>query len=170
MHPGTFTINYGINVSRLVALLCLVIAGVTGILLPAQQTPEDLQVSYFVAPEYPPLAKQAMQSGDVTLTITVDPSGKVTHVLAHSPHSLLSGSAREVLAQWRFVPGTKVRKGTVFFHYGFSGVPRDCNPRTVVAADLRTPRVTITVDPLPPFEPDAWPVKKRTKNQEPPQP
>ena len=99
-----------------------------------------------------------MQSGDVVLTVTVDPSGKVTDISVQAPHVLLGESAKRTVSQWRFdsIPPPLPRKGYVFLHYGFSGTPRDCNPATVVAADLEARRVIVTVDPRPPFAPDAF--------------
>ena len=119
----------------------------------------DLRVTYFVSPEYPRLARQAMQSGDVVLTVTVDASGKPTDVAVQAPHALLAGPAKETVLKWRFapVPPPSSRKGYVFFHFSFSGTPRECNPSTVVTADLQARRVIVTVDPLPPFAPDAFP-------------
>jgi TonB family protein len=119
----------------------------------------ELRVSYFVSPQYPPLARQAMQSGDVTLTVTVDASGKPTDIAVDAPYTLLGGPAKETVSKWRFVPvpPPSSRKGYVFFHYSFSGTPRECNPSTIVAADLENRRVIITVDPRPPFGPDAFP-------------
>ena len=118
----------------------------------------DLRVTYFVSPEYPRLARQAMQSGDVVLTVTVDASGKPTDVAVQAPYPLLGGPAKETVLKWRFspVPPPSSRKGHVFFHFSFSGTPRECNPSTIVAADLEGRRVIVTVDPPPPFAPDAF--------------
>jgi len=119
---------------------------------------EKPRISYFVSPAYPPLARQAMQSGDVTLTVTVDASGKPTDIVVNTPYPLLGGPTKETVSQWRFapVPPPSTRKCQVFFHFGFSGTPRECNPNTVVAVDLETPRVIVTVDPRPPFAPDVF--------------
>ena len=118
-----------------------------------------LRITYFVAPGYPPLARQAMQSGDVTLTVTVDASGRPTDIAVDTPHPLLGGPTKEAVSKWRFVPVASPfkRKGYVFFHFGFSGTARECDPSTVVAVDLETPRLIVTVDPRPPFGPDALP-------------
>lgn len=143
------------------AIICLYVLG-PQILVPRAlgQAPNegDLRVIYFVSPEYPPLARQAMQSGDVVLTLTVDASGKPTDVAVQTPYPLLGGPAKETVLKWRFapVPPPSSRKGHVFLHFGFSGTPRECNPSTVVAADLERRRVIVTVDPLPPFGPDAF--------------
>lgn len=123
-------------------------------------TDGNLRVTYFVSPEYPRLARQAMQSGDVVLTVTVDASGKPTDVAVQAPYPLLAGPAKETVLKWRFapVPPPSSRKGHVFFHFSFSGTPRECDPSTIVAADLEARRVIVTVDPRPPFAPDAFPV------------
>jgi TonB family protein len=99
-----------------------------------------------------------MQSGDVMLTVTVDASGRPTDIAVDTPHPLLGGPTKEAVSKWRFVPvaAPSKRKGYVFFHFGFSGTARECNPSTVVAVDLETPRVIVTVDPRPPFDPDSF--------------
>jgi TonB family protein len=125
--------------------------------------PEDMRISYFVAPEYPRVARQLMQSGDVVVRVTVDTSGRPTDILVQGPHVLLGESAKATVSKWRFVPPPSTRNTSVFFHYGFSGTPRDCNPSTVVTVDLQAPRVTVTVDPLPPFGPDAFPSSPQKK-------
>ena len=143
-----------VTISSLFVLGSLILVPVRG-----QTTNDgDLRVTYFVSPEYPRLARQAMQSGDVVLTVTVDASGKPTDVAVQAPHPLLEGPAKETVLKWRFspVPPPSSRKGHVFFHFSFSGTPRECNPSTVVAADLERRRVIVTVDPLPPFPPDAF--------------
>lgn len=127
--------------------------------------PEDMRVLYFVAPEYPRVARQLMQSGDVVLTVTVDASGKPTDIVVQAPHVILGESAKEMVPKWRFAPPPSVRKNSVFFHYGFSGTPRECNPSTILTVDLQAPRVTVTVDPLPPFGPDAFPKAKTPGSQ-----
>jgi len=127
--------------------------------------PEDMRISYFVAPEFPRVARQLMQSGDVVLTVTVDASGTPTNIAVQAPHVLLGESAKETVSKWRFIPPPFTAKNTIFFHYGFSGTPRECNPSTVVTVDLHTPRVTVTVDPLPPFGPDAFPETKKPGRQ-----
>lgn len=121
------------------------------------RVPEDMRVSYFVSPEYPRVARQLMQSGDVALTVTVDTSGRPTEIVVKTPHVLLGESAKQTVSKWLFVPPSSTSRKHVFFHYGFSGTPRDCNPSTIVTVDLQAPRVTVTVDPLPPFGPDAFP-------------
>jgi hypothetical protein len=63
---------------------------------------EKPRISYLVSPAYPPLARQAMQSGDVTLTVTVDASGKPTDIAVNTPYPLLGGPTKET--KWRFVP------------------------------------------------------------------
>ncbi|MEW5980481.1 MAG: hypothetical protein AB1898_32240, partial [Acidobacteriota bacterium] len=66
---------------------------------------------------------------------------------------LFGGPTKETVSKWRFEPvsAPSRQRGHVFFHFGFSGTPRECNPNTVVAVDLETPRLIVTVDPRPPF-------------------
>ena len=121
----------------------------------------ELRLQRFTSPEYPRLARQAMQSGDVTVNVTVDPSGTVSDLSAKSPHPLLEGPTIEAVRKWRFEPSSSGGKGAIFFHFGFSATVRDCNPITSVTIDLRVPRFVVTVDPRPEFEGDGQPSKAK---------
>lgn len=118
------------------------------------QVEEPLRVSYFISPEYPRLARQAMMSGDVVLTVTVDATGTPKDIVFKAPYPLLGEYAKEAVSKWRFNPVSppSTRKGFVFIHYSFSGTTRDCDPSTVVAADLENLRVIVTVDPRRPSD------------------
>lgn len=162
----TFKKSYESTVSRiffLFALLILVFAT-----LGHSQGDEALRISYFVAPEYPPLARQAMMSGDVMLTVIVDASGKPSDISVDAPYGLLGGPAKETVAKWRFnpVPPPSTRRGYVFIHYSFSGIARDCNPTTTIAADMEKLRIIVTVDPRLPFEGDSIPAEGNSKKKQ----
>jgi TonB family protein len=155
MHRAIFTESFRIIAGRLFIIIPLFLLAALG--QSERGTPEDMKISYFVSPEYPPLARQAMQSGDVVLTVTVDTSGRPTDIDVKAPYVLLGESAKQTVSNWRFVPPSSTSKKHVFFHYGFSATPRECNPRTVVAVDMQDPRLIVTVDPRPPFGSDAFP-------------
>lgn len=71
------------------------------------------QFSRFVAPIYPPLAKQARIQGNVELTITIDPTtGAVTDASVVAGHTLLKESALYAARQWQLVPGS-LGSGTI---------------------------------------------------------
>ena len=73
--------------------------------VPRLLNPEDYQFTRFVAPIYPPLAKQARIQGKVELRLTVDhATGDVNAVAAVSGHPLLKDSAIAAAKQWRFAP------------------------------------------------------------------
>jgi TonB family protein len=57
-----------------------------------------------VAPEYPPLAKQARVEGVVRLDILIDKQGRVSHIKVISGHPLLVPSAIEAVKQWQYSP------------------------------------------------------------------
>ena len=57
-----------------------------------------------VAPEYPPLARQARVQGDVILDSVIDTKGRVTQMRVVSGSSLLVQSAIQALEQWRYQP------------------------------------------------------------------
>jgi len=152
--PATFRKNSRRSASSLVLVLCV---SLVASVLAARQGlhSERPRIWYFAAPEYPPVARQAMQSGDVVLQLTVSPGGTVTNVTAKGPHPILCDHARATAMRWRFEPGTSAREIAAFLHYGFSGEPRECHPRTAVNADLNALRITVTVDPPPPLATDS---------------
>lgn len=122
-------------------------------------------IQYFVSPEYPPLARRMMLSGEVALDVTVEPSGKVSAVKpVRSAHKLLEEGAARTVLQWTFNTDQSQRKRLVLFHYGFSGNPEECRPVTRVTADLLTPRVFVLVDPPPPNLGDG-PIVSRPRGQ-----
>jgi len=123
---------------------------VLGMILPlnAQVT----QITHFVAPQYPPLARQTTISGQVVLKATIDTMGKVMKLVADSSvHPLLTESATAAVKEWQFSPGDSKKVVTAVFIYGFSGKTRDTNPVTVVRADFEAlaVRVYVTTDSYP---------------------
>jgi TonB family protein len=61
----------------------------------------------YVAPIYPPLAKQARVEGRVELQLKVEPStGEIRDTKALSGHQLLVPSALAAVKRWRFDPGS----------------------------------------------------------------
>jgi TonB family protein len=57
-----------------------------------------------VAPQYPPLAKQARIAGAVTLEAVISKEGRVQNVTAINGHPLLVQAAIEAVRQWEFEP------------------------------------------------------------------
>jgi TonB family protein len=156
MRRKIFKNNLKSIASKIMILITLLTLLITGLGLSEAEISEELRFSYFVSPEYPRVARQLRQSGDVVLTVTVDKTGRPSEIEVQAPHVLLGESAKAVVSKWRFSPLSSSHKYPIFFHYGFSGTPRECNASTIVTVDLNAPRITITVDPLPPFGPDAW--------------
>lgn len=145
-----FTTNSRISASRRVFMLALLLFAVQ-VSLPAQET-GTLEIRYFVSPEYPALARRTLISGDVILRIRVAPPGNVEEISAlKSPHKLLEESAMANVFKWKFNSHDAMRTRTVVFHYGFSGSPREREPRTIVTVDFLTPQVFVLVDPPPPL-------------------
>lgn len=114
---------------------------------------QEAQIAHFVAPSYPPLARQAMISGQVILQLTVDAKGAVkdTSVIAKdgSPHPLLVQEAKQCIQEWKFHASANEHKVVgVVFYFGFSGTTRESNHRTRVTADFEggAVRVFITTD------------------------
>ena len=57
-----------------------------------------------VAPNYPPLARQARIQGQVILNIDISKSGDVTDVRLVSGHPMLAPAAIEAVKQWKYTP------------------------------------------------------------------
>ncbi len=114
------------------------------------------QIAHFVSPIYPPLARQAMISGQVTLRADLAEDGTITSILEESSaHPLLAQHAKACVGEWKFQAGTHERRVSVVLYYGFSGTIRESNPVTTVKADFAgsTVRVYITTDPVPTVHP-----------------
>jgi TonB family protein len=115
-------------------------------------TVQPVQIERFVSPSYPPLARQALISGQVTLDVTVNNDGSVKKTSEDlSAHPLLAQEAKACIAEWKFHAGSAERRTAVIFYYGFSGTTREINPRTTVTANFTEAavRVYITTDPAP---------------------
>jgi TonB family protein len=141
-------------VHTLRARLCLSIAMFVGCAVPTFA--QLAQISHFVSPSYPALARQAMISGQAVLQVTVDEAGLVVNMLEKSSaHPLLTQGAKTCVGEWKFHPGANERRVVVVFYYGFSGTTRASNPSTAVKADFAgsTIRVFITTDPFPAAQP-----------------
>jgi hypothetical protein len=110
------------------------------------------RVEHFEAPPYPPLARQAMISGHVSLDVGIDADGLLIAASEDKlAHPLLAQEAKACIRQWKFNSDTKERKAIVVFYYGFSGTTAERNPKTTVKADFTgsSTRVFITTDPPP---------------------
>ena len=110
------------------------------------------QITHFVAPAYPPLARQALITGHVTIKLTVDKTGTVADVVeAPEANPILMVEARKCVREWRFEALVREQPVTVTFYFGFSGDVKESNPVTRVKADFRGSaiHVYITTDPAP---------------------
>ncbi len=110
------------------------------------------QLAHFIAPSYPPLARQGLIMGHVTVNVTVDKTGTVTKVEeAPNANPILVGEARKCVQEWRFEPLVREQPVIVVFYFGFSGDIRESNPRTTLKVDFRGSSINIyvTTDPPP---------------------
>ena len=57
-----------------------------------------------VAPDYPPLAKQAKIQGIVVLKVRISKSGDVGNIQLVSGHSMLAPAAIEAVKRWKYMP------------------------------------------------------------------
>jgi TonB family protein len=94
------------------------------------------RVKRVVVPRYPPLARQMVVSGDVSVSFFLDTAGKPSQFYVRAPHPLLAEAAKEAIAQWEFFPPKEARVVNVSLHYGFFPEVSDCGYRQAVAADI----------------------------------
>jgi TonB family protein len=131
----------------LIALLCAAV-------VPA--LPQVASISHFVAPSYPPLARQVGISGQARVALSVARNGSVANISEEaSTHAFLAEEVKRSVERWSFSSATRDRKVTVIVYFGFSGEPRDINPKTTVTADFDDSlvRVFVTTNPAPSVRP-----------------
>jgi TonB family protein len=58
-----------------------------------------------VPPVYPPIARQMGLTGTITVTTTVDPTGKVIKAESTSGSKVFLSAAIDAVKQWKFAPG-----------------------------------------------------------------
>jgi TonB family protein len=113
---------------------------------------QTARIAHFVAPSYPPLARQTMVSGQVTLVANIGKDGSVANTSpSSSANQMLLQEAQATVSEWKFEPSTAERMVTVVFYFGFSGATRETNPKTSIKADFSesSVRVFITTDGVP---------------------
>jgi TonB family protein len=84
-----------------------VIGGIVGSVPSDQLAPANMPsppVIKHVAPEYPPLARQARISGVVKLRAVIDTAGAVKHLQVISGHPLLVPASLDAVKEWKFQP------------------------------------------------------------------
>jgi len=122
------------------------------------QIREGLCPKHIETPQYPTLARQTHVTGKITLTVTVDADGKVTHAeaVAANPvqraHPLLQNSAAENMQHWTFAkPSLAPYTQVIVYDYEYdstlppSGGPSSLPSITKVTFDLPD-RVNILIN------------------------
>jgi TonB family protein len=89
-----------------------------------RQTRPAICPKHIETPEYPLLARQTRQMGEVTLSVTIDAEGKVQHVVVmpvkpnQRAYQLLQDSAIENVQHWTFVkPPTAPYTEVIVYDY-----------------------------------------------------
>jgi TonB family protein len=137
---------------------CFVFALLCAAVLPGYSQVTSL--SHFVSPLYPPLARQALVSGQAAFVVNVAKDGSVANISEQSSdqwtkHPLLTQGAKACVQEWKFQPAARERMVTVVVFYAFSGITRESNPVTTVRADFDDSviRVYVVTDPAPAVHP-----------------
>ena len=117
--------------------LRLCVAAAITICMAATTYGQITQIAHFVSPSYPPLARQAGITGQVTVTGTINKDGSVSNMSAsESAHPLLADWTKKSVAEWKFEPKNYESRLVVTFYYGYSGDTRESNPNTTVKVDF----------------------------------
>lgn len=95
------------------------------------------QVTHFVSPTYPVLARQARIEGIVTAEVRLTPAGTVDSVESSGRNPMLKEEVIHNVKQWRFVPG---KTQMLSISYEFKLVKPDLrySPEPQVSLDMAT--------------------------------
>jgi TonB family protein len=112
------------NLSRLVTIPIAIL--LFGLIALAQSNNSDaVAVISAVAPVYPPIARTANATGDVTTKVEINREGKVTSVESKSGHPLFRKAADEAARRWVFAPSLTDTKRTATLTFSFRLVESD---------------------------------------------
>jgi TonB family protein len=114
------------NLLKLV-VLPLAIIGFGLVAIAQSPNSDSIPVVSAVAPMYPPIARTANATGDVTLTVEIDRDGKVTSVESKSGHPLFRKSAEEAARRWVFGTSATSAKRKVTLTFLFRLIESDAS-------------------------------------------
>jgi len=103
----------------------------------AQEPVKDVGITSLVMPEYPVVARQARIAGEVRLTITLEPSGKVVGVKSATGPDILVKSAKSNVIRWSYTPLAKSTDMEVVYSYRLDKPEVETNTPPVV--ELESP-------------------------------
>ncbi len=116
------------------ALLCLTLAGQ----VPSKAT---VEVSYAVAPIYPPLALSASVIGEVRVRVAIDGNGTVAGAEAVDGKEPLKHASLEAARRWKFKPQRQPTEAMLTF--SFQIVPNETVAEDTTATFMPPYRVEI---------------------------
>jgi TonB family protein len=112
------------NLSRWLIIVFAI--GAFGLVAVAQSNnPDSIPVIAAVAPLYPPIARTANATGDVTTKVEINRDGKVTSVESKGGHPLFRKSADEAARRWVFATSPTSAKRTATLTFSFRLVESD---------------------------------------------
>ena len=115
---------------------CLVAVIVCWTALP-EESIRAVGIQSLRVPEYPVVARQARITGEVHLTITVEPSGKVVAIKSASGPDILVKYAKNNIVRWSYTPLVKQTDVEVVYTYRLEKPEVDTNTPPVV--ELQSP-------------------------------
>lgn len=111
----------------------------------AQGPGKAVGISSLVVPEYPVVARQARIAGEVHLTVTLEPTGKVVVVKSSIGPDILVESAKKNVIRWSYTPVTKSTDMEVVYSYRLD--KPEVNTNTPPVVELQSPyHVVITAN------------------------
>ena len=134
-------------------------SGVVGGVFKEQNS--ELTVRSFVVPGYPPIERQALIGGDVSMLAHVAADGSVTEVSEVEGPSLLQEHVVDALKHWTFAnPSEEPRVERITFRFSLAGKGTDSYTMTQVSGKLPG-LIEIVTNPPAPLGPDVVPSKRR---------
>jgi TonB family protein len=106
-------------------------------------------VRYFVAPDYPPLARQAGKQGTVIARLAIDPAGNIDEVKIPSGDPLLTGPVIQILKNWKFAPTGATQTASVSVTFALASHPVT-KPVAATVSGSSPLNLVITTSPVMP--------------------
>jgi TonB family protein len=102
-----------------------------------------------VAPDYPPLARQAGKQGTVIAWLAIDPAGNIDEVKIPSGDPLLAGPVIQILKNWKFAPTGATQTASVSVTFALAGHPVT-KPVAATVSGSSPLNLVITTSPVMP--------------------
>jgi TonB family protein len=112
-----------------------------------QEPPAQMGLRSFLAPEYPPVARQARIQGDVRLSVTVGTDGRVVSVESSTGPHILAAHAKANVVRWSYTLIGQPMKLNVVYTFRLEKPETERAPAPTI--ELESPTHIIITSNLP---------------------